>query len=117
MLDRYFVQNVFRKTYSNGAVRHTYFKSHKCYVDLFEYEDQNGDRTRRARIEELQNQIIDELLKQYPPVVIFENGTWLHESPVEEIVYSYLEKFEDVGVAPEDEEPVRIERIQVRKEL
>lgn len=114
---KYYIQNVVRKIYPNGAVRHTYYPSRKCYVDYFEYDEPNKDILRDIRIQELQNQIMDELMKQYPPVILFENGTWLHELPGEEIVYTFLERFEDVGDPSEDEQPIRIERIQVRKEL
>lgn len=117
MIDRYYIQNVVRTIYSSGAVRHIYYKTHKCYVDCFEYEDFDMDPIRHERILQIQEQIIDELLKQYPPVVLFENGAWIHELPNEEIVYSFLDKFEDVGEVREDDQPVRIERVQVRKVL
>lgn len=118
-MDRYYVQNVLRATYANGAVQHTYYQTRKYYyIDLFEQNEQDMDPVRYAILDHLQKQVIDELLKPYPPVVIFENGTWLHQQPPDEpISYTFLEKLEDVGEPIADERPIRIERIQLRKEL
>lgn len=116
-MDRYYVQNVLRATYANGAVQHTYYQTRKYYIDLFDQNEHEMDPVRYAIIDQLQNQMIDELLKPYPPVVIFENGTWLHQPPNEPISFTFLEKLEDVGEPIADEQPIRIERIQLRKEL
>jgi hypothetical protein len=126
-MSKFYVQTVFKKTYSNGAVRFEYVQTQKLYYNELEYDEPRSvfsDASEQRRYERIRTKIdetIEALLTPAPELLIYENGTYVNEifkSAYEraERVEHYLQRFEEVGAHVSDE-VVTIHALEVRKEL
>jgi hypothetical protein len=126
-MSKFYVQTVFKKTYSNGAVRFEYINTQKLYYNEFEYDEPRSvfsDASEQRRYERIRTKIdetIEALLTPAPELLIYENGTFVNEifkSAYEraERIEGYLEHFPDVGEQVSDQ-VITIHALEVRKEL
>lgn len=126
-MSKFYVQTVFKKTYSNGAVRFEYLHSQKLYYQEFEYEEPRSvfsDASEQRRYEQIRIKIdetIEALLTPAPELLIYENGAFVNDifrSAYEraERAETFITRFSDVGEQVSDE-LVTIHALEVRKEL
>jgi hypothetical protein len=126
-MSKFYVQTVFKKTYSNGAVRFEYVKLQKLYYQEFEYDEplsvfsDASEQRRYECVRQKMDETIEALLTPAPELLIYENGSYVNDifkSAYEraERVDHYLQRFEDVGEQVSDE-VVTIHALEVRKEL
>ncbi len=126
-MSKFYVQTVFKKTYSNGAVRFEYLHLQKLYYQEFEYGEPLSvfsDASEQRRYEHIRTKIdetIEALLTPAPELLIYENGSYVNDifkSAYEraERVENFIERFFDVGEQVSDE-VVTIHALEVRKEL
>ncbi len=128
-MSKFYVQFVFKKTYSNGAVRFEYLPSQILRYDRFEYESpldifsNHHEHVRFQRVYEAEEAVIEAILKPAPELVIFQQGNFV--SPKFQDFYqtaertsTWLEFFEDtVGDVSIDANLETITVIETRKEL
>jgi hypothetical protein len=126
-MSKFYVQTVFKKTYSNGAVRFEYLHLQKLFYSEFEYDEPRSvftDASEQRRYERIRtkiDEIIGVVLAPAPELLIYENGSYVNDifrSAYEraERVESFLKRFPDVGEQVSDE-VVTIHALEVRKEL
>ncbi len=126
MSTKFYAQTVFKKTFSNGAVRFEYLPTKKLYYQEFEYDEHASvftdasEQRRYEHVREKLDQIIELVLTPAPELLIYENGTFVNEIFRQayegaEHVQTFLEKFDDVGVL--DSDLITIHALEVRKEL
>ncbi len=126
MSTKFYAQTVFKKTFSNGAVRFEYLPTKKLYYQEFEYDEHASvftdasEQRRYEHVREKLDQIIELVLTPAPELLIYENGTFVNEIFRQayegaERVQTFLEKFDDVGVL--DSDLITIHALEVRKEL
>jgi hypothetical protein len=118
---------VFKKTYSNGAVRFEYVKTQKLFYQEFEYDEplsifiDANEQRRYQSIREKMDEIIEAVLTPAPEVLVYENGSYVNDifksayEQAERVDY-YLQRFEEVGAEVSDV-VLTIHALEVRKEL
>jgi hypothetical protein len=126
-MSKFYVQTVFKKTYSNGAVRFEYVKTQKLFYQEFEYDEplsifiDANEQRRYQSIREKMDEIIEAVLTPAPEVLVYENGSYVNDifksayEQAERVDY-YLQRFEEVGAEVSDV-VLTIHALEVRKEL
>ncbi len=126
MSTKFYAQTVFKKTFSNGAVRFEYLPTKKLYYQEFEYDEHASvftdasEQRRYEHVREKLDQIIELVLTPAPDLLIYENGKFVNEIFRQayegtERVQTFLKKFDDVGVLDSDDlEVVVIHALEVR---
>lgn len=106
-MSKFHQQFVFKKTYSNGAVRFEYLPIHILRYQYFEYDsppvdifDQN-EHIRFQNVWNKEQEVIQEVLRPLPDLLIYEHGNFSNPDfqtyfESAERVSIYIDKFEDV---------------------
>ncbi len=129
-MSKFYVQNVLKLTYSNGAVRFEYLPVEILKYHYMEYESPRDnpfceyEATRFLHVHMQEKKVIEEILKPAPELLIFERGNFTYVKfklafELAERTTLFLQEFHDVPPnTNSEEEPVleTIHVIEVRRE-
>ncbi len=128
-MSKFYVQFVFKKTYSNGAVRFEYLPIQILRYDRFEYESPldifgiHHEHIRFRNVVAAEQLVIDEILKPAPELVIYQQNNFVSPKfqdffETAERTTTWIESFEDEpGNLGDDANLETISVIETRKEF